>query len=121
MPLSAPTAVNPASQSTILGQQFRPDPQRWDSRSRAGTEHHPAEQQPLAEPHGVASNYPNRSQDRHSPAPGGNYGPQRLTNTSPHQQQPSGAWRSLRHDEGRGSTKQLTDAPLMLHIPNSKG
>ena len=108
LPISAPTAVNPANQSAILDRYA----QQWS------TERRPPERPPLTESH-HDSTYPNGSYERHTPAPGGNYGPQQLKSTSPHQP-PLGAWRSLHHDDRRGSTI-AADAPLTLHIPQSQG
>lgn len=114
IPISAPTAVNPATQSAILDRRGR-DAQQWNPERR------PLEPQPslMTEPHGE-STYPNGSYDRHTPSSGGGYGPQQLKSTSPHHPPPE-AWQSLRHDDHRRSTTITADAPLTLHIPKSQG
>ncbi|KAK5700979.1 hypothetical protein LTR97_005498 [Elasticomyces elasticus] len=109
LPISAPTAVNPATQSAILDHYAR-DSHTWSHERRSS----------LAEPHNEATYYSNGSHERHTPAPGGKHGPQQLTDTSPHHALP--AWRSLQADDRRGSTSTMTaDAPLTLHIPQSQG
>ncbi|KAK0890153.1 hypothetical protein LTR91_025860 [Friedmanniomyces endolithicus] len=109
--MSAPTAINPAAQSTILDRYAR-EPRRWNS------EQTQSEQPSLSVAH-TDSTYPNTSYERHIPVSGGKYGPQQLTSTSPHHLPGQGAWRSLHHDDRREGTTTNADAPLTLHIPKS--
>ncbi|KAK1090766.1 hypothetical protein LTR48_007662, partial [Friedmanniomyces endolithicus] len=111
LPMSAPTAINPAAQSTILDRYAR-EPRRWNS------EQTQSERPSLSVAH-TDSTYPNTSYERHIPVSGGKYGPQQLTSTSPHHLPGQGAWRSLHHDDRREGTTINADAPLTLHIPKS--
>jgi len=113
LPMSAPTAINPAAQSTILDRYAR-EPRRWNS------EQTQSERPSLSVAH-TDSTYPNTSYERHIPVSGGKYGPQQLTSTSPHHLPGQGAWRSLHHDDRREGTTINADAPLTLHIPKSHG
>jgi len=120
MCLSAPTAINPATQSAILQTNYVP---RWDRiTGSAASERRPSlpfEQPPRAEPCTVTFHSRTLPQGRHSPTPGGNHGPAPLGTTSP-RQNVTGAWRSL-PDDHRAGMNNLTDAPPSLHIPRTQG
>jgi len=114
-PMSAPTAINPAAQSTFLDRYAR-EPRRWTSESEQTPSEHPSQSVAHAD-----STYPSASYERHIPVSGGKYGPQQLTSTSPHHLPGPGAWRSLHHDDRREGKTINADAPLTLHIPKSHG
>ncbi|KAK0252497.1 hypothetical protein LTR91_004946 [Friedmanniomyces endolithicus] len=111
--MSAPTAINPAAQSTFLDRYAR-EPRRWTSESEQTPSEHPSQSVAHAD-----STYPSASYERHIPVSGGKYGPQQLTSTSPHHLPGPGAWRSLHHDDRREGKTINADAPLTLHIPKS--
>lgn len=117
--LSAPTAVNPAFQSAILG-HHAPDVQGHDAKSHASAEHMMFRPPPLTGSSTDVPPYHGRPQERHSPSSGGNHGPQQLAKTSPHHT-PAGPWQDTHHQDHRASTNHASDAPLTLHIPRSQG
>lgn len=119
--LSAPTAINPTSQSAILG-PYTHDVHGWNnSKSRASVEPIASGHPPPTKSYTDVSTYRNQLHERHSPTLSGNYGPlPQLANTSPHQAY-TGAWRSLHPDERSASTTHAPEAPLTLHIPKTQG
>ena len=112
-PLSAPTAINPASQSSILGQNYNHKDDAWRPDG--------PEKQLSTESHAIAP-HPARVSERHTPAPGGNYGPPQLNFASP-QQPASGSWRGLHHDDHRrkDTTQVINAPPLTIQIPPAPG
>lgn len=117
--LSAPTAINPATQSAILQTNYST---RWDSSMGPAASERQLSlsfEQPLrTEPWTDASISRTRPHGRHSSTPGGNHGPAPLRTTSPRQAF-TGAWRSLQVDHS-GRVNNLTDAPLSLHISRTQ-
>jgi len=110
-PLSAPTAINPASQSAILGHNTY-DAHLYDIKPRMSGDHVVSGQLSFSD----TSTYRNQPQERHSPFQGSNYGQQPPVNDSPHQT-PAGTWRNPHHGYRRTSTANTIDAPLTLQIP----
>lgn len=122
--LSAPTAVNPATQSSILDQYSSPHAWIGKSRTEQPARAHESLSR-LTEPytHAIteASSYQHRPYERHTPAGSGDYyGAHQLKSTSPHETS-TGSWRSLHLHDHRLSFSHNTDAPLTLHIPQAKG
>lgn len=115
--LSAPTPINPASQSAVLG-HFSHEPHVYDGKAQqvgAGA----ASMVPgPSEPHIDAPTYRDWPQHRHNSAQGGNYDSQQLAKTSPPQ---TGPLRSSHQDHHRVSMTHMTDVPLTLHIPKTQG
>ncbi|WPG98082.1 Hypothetical protein R9X50_00086800 [Acrodontium crateriforme] len=111
--LSAPTAVNPASQSAILSPYAANSPQWWDGRQ--------ADYRTLDVSRGPESNAENldsrsRPQERHSPNSSGNY--HLSKDNSPRQTAPTN-WRNIPHDHHRSSTDS-GDVSLALQIPRGQ-
>ncbi|KAK3675213.1 hypothetical protein LTR78_004722 [Recurvomyces mirabilis] len=113
IPLSAPTAINPAFQSSILVQNYNHRDEAWrpdGTKEQISTDAHATAARPIL------------VSERHSPAPGGNYGPPQLNFASP-QQPASGPWRGLHDDLRRNNdTTQVINAPpLTIQIPPAPG
>ncbi|KAK3114843.1 hypothetical protein LTR53_006423 [Teratosphaeriaceae sp. CCFEE 6253] len=111
--IPAPTAINPASHSAILGDHGH-GRRQWSLERRP-----PASPSLMTELHAEPTNL-HPSYERHTPTPGGNYGPPQLESASPRYSS-QGAWRSLHQEDRRATSTMTADAPLTLHIPPSQG
>ena len=107
-PATAP--VNPVPQSAIDSYTSP-----WDKKSRAGLGPYQGRGLPsMPESYMDASNYHSGSHERHTPRRGSSS----LTNSP--RQSFTFPWQSLPLDP-RAQQRQLTDAPLTLHIPKTQG
>ncbi|KXT16826.1 hypothetical protein AC579_6793 [Pseudocercospora musae] len=121
--LSAPSAVDPATQTSILDQSSSPHAWIGKSRTEQPARAHETLSR-LTEPytHAIteASSYQPRPYQRHTPAARGDYyGAHQLKSTSPHHETSTRSWRSLHLRDHRLSFGHDTDAPLTLHIPQA--
>lgn len=119
-PLSAPTAINPAAQSSIL-RHHRQDSHLYNPHTRASAEQIRPTQPASSDIYTTASVYSDRHKGRHSPAYNGSYPRQQLADRSLSSESQAGAWRSSSHDSRRTSMSNTAHAQLSLHIPQSHG
>ena len=112
---SGPFSGNPALQNAHLPVDSYT--KRWDGMLRVESDSHQRSGlPPMIDPNTDASTFRSRLYERHSPSRRNSI----VSNNSPPPQSFNRTWQSLPLDQ-RTQDRNITDAPLSLHIPGSNG
>ncbi|KAI7708127.1 hypothetical protein KC353_g11220, partial [Hortaea werneckii] len=115
-PLAAPTAINPSSQSVILG-GYQHESYAWQRDGLAAPERDMTAQPSSAGNHIHTAAYNNRTEERQTPPDSKTNRQQPLAGVSPPSEPPSDGWRPLHQAYHRASAPHIANTPLTLHIP----
>ncbi|KAI6875981.1 hypothetical protein KC338_g521 [Hortaea werneckii] len=114
--LAAPTAINPSSQSVILG-GYQHESHAWQRDGLAAPECDMTAQSSSAGDTVHAAAYNNRTEERQTPPDSKSNRSQPLAVISPPFEPPSDGWRPLHQPYHRASAPHIANTPLTLHIP----
>ncbi|RMY20585.1 hypothetical protein D0866_12498, partial [Hortaea werneckii] len=115
-PLAAPTAINPSSQSVILG-GYQHESYAWQRDGMAAPERNMTAQLSSAGDQIHTAAYNNRTEERQTPPDSKTNRSQPLAGSSPPSEPPSDGWRPLHQPYHRASAPHTANTPLTLHIP----
>ncbi|KAI7084248.1 hypothetical protein KC356_g6911 [Hortaea werneckii] len=115
-PLAAPTAINPSSQSVILG-GYQHESHAWQRNGLAAIERDMTAKSSSAGDPIHTPSYNNRTEDRQTPPDSKTNRSQALAGISPPFEPPSDGWRPLHQPYHRASAPHIANTPLTLHIP----
>ncbi|KAI6822435.1 hypothetical protein KC332_g8768 [Hortaea werneckii] len=115
-PLAAPTAINPSSQSVILG-GYQHESHAWQRDGLAAPERDMTAQSSSAGDSIHTAAYNNRTEERQTPPDSKTNRSQPLAGITPPFELPSDGWRPLHQPYHRASVPHIANTPLTLHIP----
>ncbi|KAI7197687.1 hypothetical protein KC363_g9 [Hortaea werneckii] len=115
-PLAAPTAINPSSQSVILG-GYQHESHAWQRNGLAAIERDMTAKSSSAGDPIHTPSYNNRTEDRQTPPDSKTNRSQALAGISPPFEPPSDGWRPLHQPYQSASAPHIANTPLTLHIP----